>query len=154
MTEVKVVLTVFEIPLTSQQLANDFTQPNAKHILISGSIKASKKPSTTLINKITELLITTALDILPLMVNKLIIIGIKLFITLHKSFIYNEAFEAKVLQIFKTVIATQRVEQIEKVLLTLVSEREELSVLKIEITIIKAKIEAKPFKTVFKPEER
>jgi len=151
-TDVNVVLTVFEIPLTSQQLFKHLTHPNAKHILISGSINESKKVSTTLMNNMKELFITTALDIFPLIVSVLIIIGIKLFITLHKSFIYAAVFDAKALQTFKTVIEIQRAEQMEKILLALVSDKELLRILNIEIMIIKAKIEANSFKTVFIPE--
>lgn len=55
---------------------------------------------------------------------------------------------------FKTVIAKHKVEQMEKVPFIFVSFKDVQRVLKIEIIIISAKIEAKLFKIVLMPEVR
>lgn len=85
-TEVNVFFTVLVIPLKSNSLFSDRTQAKERLILISGIIQISKKPSTMLINSIIDPFETTALEILPLIVIRVSIMGMKAFITLHKIF--------------------------------------------------------------------
>ena len=153
-TEEKVVFTVLEMPLKSTLCPTLFIQAKDKHILISGSINAIKNPSTKLINKSIVPLIIIALETLPLIVKRAMIIGMKAFITLHKICKYSHTYVVICKQIEKTAIDMQRVEHKERILLTPVLTEPAQNVLKMLIMIINASIEPKLFKTLSKPENR
>lgn len=146
-TDVKVVFTVLEIPLKSSSPLKERAQPNAKEMLVSGTIKDSKKFSTILMNSSIEPFETTAADRLPSIVNKDIIMGKNALIILQRIFIYSRAFEAKPPHMLNTVIEMQRLEQSEKTKLIPLSEMLALNALKIEIRIINTRTETKLFNT-------
>ena len=153
-TEVKVVFTVFEIPLRSIPSFSEFAHPKAKHILDNGSIKASKNPSIILINNNIEPFVTTAVDIFPLIVKSVTIIGKNVFITLLRSFICCAALFISAEHMPITESAMHRVEHMENTILTLLSFKDELKVLKTEITTINSSIEAKLLITSSMPDRR
>lgn len=80
-TEVKVVRTIFVIPLRSQAWFADLTEENARQTLTTGSISFNKNSSTKLINNSIEPFVTTALDKFPLSVKTVTITGKKAFVT-------------------------------------------------------------------------
>ena len=84
-TDEKVVFMVFDIPPKSMSLFSDRAQPNARHILVKGSIKTSKNLSIIFIKRIIDPFVTIAVEILPHIVSNVSIKGIKALIILHKS---------------------------------------------------------------------
>ena len=154
MTEVKVVFIVFETPPKSRSELIDLAQPKARHIFVNGSMNTSRNFSIILINSIIEPFVTIAVDILPPIVNKAIIKGINALITLHNISMYEAVLDTRELQILNTVSAIQRVEHKENAweaaLLLTAPQR----VVNIEIIIIKVRIVAKLFMTMFIPERK
>ena len=146
-TEVKVVFSVFVIPLKSNSPFRLLAQPKARHMLVRGSIKAKRKLSTIFINSSIEPFETIAAEILPPIVNIARIIGTNAPIMLQSSFMYSPAFVTKPLQMLNTVIEIHRLEQREKTSPTPVSDNDALRVLNTEIKIISTRTEEKLFNT-------
>ena len=154
MTDVKVVFKVFEIPPKSISPFSDFAQPKARHIFVIGSINTIKNLSTTFMKSTIEPFVMIAVEIPPLIVKSTSIKGINAPIILHRIFIYSEALVTSEPHMLKTVIAMHNVEQRDKILDILLLFSAPQSVLKIDIIMIRARIDAKPFTTTFIPDIR
>ena len=85
-TEVNVVLINFDIPPTSLP-PTDLTQLNAIQILTSGSMQVISKASVIEINNIIAPLLIAAVDIFPLIICIVAIIGAKDDIALQRIFV-------------------------------------------------------------------
>ena len=152
-TDENVFFTVFDIPPKSKPCPTLLIQAKERHILISGNIKAIKKPSTKLIISSIVPLITAALDIFPLIDKREIIIGIKAFITPHRIFKYSDVNMVIRWHIEKTAIDTHSVEQSERALPDKALQ-ELVSALKILIIISKARMAPKFLSTESIPESK
>lgn len=148
-TEEKVFFTVFDMPLKSNPCPAPLMHAKDKHILISGSIKTIKNPSTKFIINNIAPLIMAALEMLPLIVKSAIIIGMNDFITPHKIFKYSQVITVICWHTVNTATEMQRVEQRESILLTpAVQEERELNML---IMIINDRIAPKLLSTLSIP---
>lgn len=142
-TEVKAVFTVFEIPLKSISLFRELAQPKAKDIFVNGTIKVRRNCSIIVMKNSIELFDTMAVEIVPPIVKRAKIIGINAPIILQSTFMYSVALATNPPQILNTVTEMHRLEQREKAIFTLLSDTDELSELKTEISIISTRIDAK-----------
>lgn len=113
-TEVNVFFTVFEMPEKSHVFPQARTQDKESKTLINGSIDDIKKISTREIKSIIDVAVTVALLMLPLIMSIAVIIGVNVFITPQRIFMYEVTRLASETQVLKTHNAMQQEEQIEK----------------------------------------
>ena len=111
-TEVKVVFSVFEIPL---KLPPPSGLMQAKDIqsFTRGSINPTKNASINDISTSISVFKTTALEILPFIMLSVVISGTNAFITLDRVFRYEPTVLESEIQTLNTVSVTTRIEHIE-----------------------------------------
>lgn len=111
------VLNALERPEKSIPFPSTLIQQKQIEMLIIGDKKLTKNCSIKVINNSIEALETAPLVMLPVIMYIMDIIGIKVFITVHKSFIKEVTLFKRFTVMANTDKATHNPEQSEKVLL-------------------------------------
>ena len=152
-TEVNVVLMSLEIPPNSIPPI-DLTQLKTIQILTSGSIHATNKTSVREINNTIAPLLIAAVDIFPLSICIVAIIGAKDDIVLQRILVYAVTLLARDTQILNTYIITQIDEQEENAICIASDVVVCENISKIELKSKSTSIPLKTFNVLFNPTKR
>lgn len=153
-TEVKVVLIVFEIPPKLKAPPKALIQAKDMQAFVRGNIQTTKKPSTIEINNIIDPFVIDALVTLPVIIIIVTMIGEKALITLHSSLKYEVTLVARIEQILNTVRAIHNPEQTENIEFIPESLIELRKQLKTDKIINRINTELKDFNTSPTPAKR
>ena len=115
-TEVKVVFSVFDIPLKLFPLRGFIHEKDIQSLIIGKSM-LTINVSTRAINTIIRVFDTTALEMFPFIMFKVVISGTNAFIMLQRALKYEVTDLHKEIQILNTVSDSVKIEQMENALL-------------------------------------
>lgn len=153
-TPVKAFFNDLEIPEKSSWPPKAFITAKQIQISIIGSINATKNSSIKAINKSIEVLETALLEMLPLIMYIVVMIGTKASITLQRAVMYSETNSVRLLQTLRIVKHVHKAEVRENELLIKSDDKESLNILKIEAINKTISMEKKLFIVEFNPKNK